>query len=245
MKDTLNINIHNFNGPLDLLLDLIKDKKTDIFDVNLVELANDYLRIINEIKDTNLEVASEYLVMAATLIQIKARLLLLEPEKEEETVFEDKAKLLKLLAEYQQFKKISTTLREQEFQRSLIHIKSVSNYENFYYEKDPAILDTKSSSKKLIQIMRQMFERISAEKIRMVNVDSVNITTEDQANFIRQLFKKHQKITFDMVFKFDSINHFVVTMIAILDMSRKQEIYLEQNEQFGDIFIYKGNNYEI
>ncbi|WGI37065.1 segregation/condensation protein A [Mesomycoplasma lagogenitalium] len=245
LKNDTDINIENFSGPLDLLLSLVKEKNVDIFEINLAELATDYLRIIDKIKDTHFEIATDYLVMAATLIQIKARMLLAEKDEViDQEIEEDKAKLLRLLAEYQQFKPIFALLREQEEKRALIYIKKPSNLEPFIRPIDRTAVDGNSSKTKLTQVLTMMFERLHAEKLRQIKIDSVNVTPGDQMKMIRNLFTQYGKVTFEMVFSVPSIKHFVITLIALLDMSRKEEIILSQDEQFGIIKIEKGPNYE-
>ena len=113
MKNTKNVDpndmnffLGDFNGPLDLLLELIKKKNVDIFEIDLVQLATQYLKIIEDLKAKDIDIASEYLVMASELLYIKARLILADPEIAKE-VEEDKMRILRLLAEYQEFKNIS------------------------------------------------------------------------------------------------------------------------------------------
>ncbi|MGZ9413126.1 segregation/condensation protein A [Mycoplasma sp. 5370] len=240
-----DINIENFSGPLDLLLSLVKEKNLDIFEINLAELATDYLRVIDRIKDTHFEIATDYLVMAATLIQIKAKMLLAEKDEViKQEIEEDKEKLLRLLAEYQQFKPIFQLLREQEEKRSHIFIKKANDLEEFVRPIDRTQVDGNSSKTKLTQILTLMFERLHAEKLRQIKIDSVSVTPGDQMKMIRELFAKHGKVTFEMIFSVPSIKHFVITLIALLDMSRKEEIILTQEEQFATIIIEKGPNYE-
>ncbi|UWD34092.1 segregation/condensation protein A [Mesomycoplasma molare] len=244
-KHDVDLNIENFNGPLDLLLSLVKEKNVDIFEINLAELATDYLRIIDRIKDSHFEIASDYLVMAATLIQIKAKMLLAEKDEViKQEIEEDKEKLLRLLAEYQQFKPIFQLLREQEEKRSKIFIKKPSDLEEFIRPIDRTKVDGNSSKQKITQILTLMFERIHAEKLRQIKIDSVSVTPSDQIKMIRELFKENKVLTFEMVFSVPSIKHFVITLIALLDMSRKEEVILKQEQQFATISIEKGPNYE-
>lgn len=107
MQTKLNyeFNLQNYSGPLDLLLELVKDKKISILDINVLELANQYLKIINEIKNTNLDIAAEYLNYATIFIYMKAKYLSNKPE-DIEIVTQEKQKLINDLIEYKQFKEI-------------------------------------------------------------------------------------------------------------------------------------------
>jgi len=238
-----NFSLNNFNGPLDLLLSLIRKKNISIFDVNLVELATQYLNIISKITNNNFDVAGEYLVMATDLIYIKSRLILADPEEEKE-VQEDKLKLLKLLNEYEEFKNLSIKLKEQELSRKQIFIKPQSDITNYIKEIDDSILDGYGTSIKLITILRKMFERTQATKLRNIKLETFNVSPSDRKKEIRKLIDKNKNnISFELLFSVPTMNHFVVTLIAILDMARKEELVLEQLNQFGEIKIRTGEMY--
>lgn len=165
LNQNLNIQIKNYDGPLDLLLDLVRSKKIEIKDVDVVELADQYIKIIDHLKDKNIKLASEYLVIAATLIYIKARALLIDKTEEVDEELEiDKNKILAMLYEYQQIKAIAQMLREQLDHRNNYYEKPASSYSDFKRKKDNSKLDGKSSQMKLIEILRMMFERNTAKK---------------------------------------------------------------------------------
>lgn len=240
----INFSLGDFNGPLDLLLELIKKKNVDIFEVNMVELATQYLKIIEDLQAKDIDIASEYLVMASELLYIKARLILADPEVEEE-VQEDKLRILRLIAEYQEFKTISQTLKEKEKSRWDIYIKKPSNVDNFIREIDDAALDGFGTTYKLISILRKMFERTFAEKLRMIKLETFNLSPSERRIQIREIIDKLNSniIPFEKIFSVPSLNHFVITLISVLDMSRKEELVLEQENQFDEIIIKKGVNY--
>ncbi len=238
-----NFSLEKFNGPLDLLLMLVKKKNISIFEVDLVDLATQYLAIISEVTKRNVDIASEYLVMAADLIYIKSKLILADPEAELE-VQEDKLRLLRLLNEYEEFKNLSIKLREQELKRKEIFIKKISDTEQYIKEIDESILDGYGTSIKLITILRKMFERTQASKLRKIKFETFNLSPSERKKQIRKLIDANENnITFELLFSVETLNHFVVTLIAVLDMSRKEELVLEQIEQFEEIKISKGEMY--
>ncbi|MGL5205564.1 MAG: segregation/condensation protein A [Metamycoplasmataceae bacterium] len=239
-----NFSLDNFNGPLDLLLTLVKKKNISIFEVDLVDLATQYLAIISEVTRKNIDIASEYLVIAADLIYIKSKLILEDKEAELE-VEEDKLKLLRLLAEYEEFKNLSAKLREQEEKRNEVFIKEVSDTTDFIKDIDDSALDGYGTSIKLITILRKMFERTQADKLRKIKFETFNLSPSERKKEIRQLIDNNgdKEITFELLFSVPTINHFVITLIAILDMSRKEELVLKQVDQFEEIKIYKGEMY--
>ena len=239
MKTDVDLKINNFNGPLDLLLELVKGKQMDIFDINLAELATEYVKLIEKLKETDINLASEYLVMAATLIQLKARILLETPEAKEEVNKESKD-LIRQLVEHQQFKKVAEDLKNKEEKRDSIYIKETENYDNFQLEEDETKLDGSSNAVKLIMQMRKMFERINSNQLKETTIEKFNLSPAQRRVEIIKLLKENSNPTFEEVFTVPSMNHFVVTMLTILDMSRKQELIIDQNEQFGNITLKKG-----
>lgn len=244
ISERYNLKLNDYDGPLDLLLTLVKDKKVDIMDINLAELATQYLNIINHLQEHEIDIAGDYLVMAATLIQIKARMLLQDPDVIDEEIEEDKKAILQRLAEYQQFKEVTAALREQELLRHDIFIKRPSEIGEFILEKDITILTGNSHPIKLISVLRRMFERVFAQNLRMTKIESFSLTVKDQEAYIKEIFRNNKIVTFEMIFTVPSLNHFVITLVALLDLSRKQEIIITQNEQYGEISIEKGPLYE-
>ena len=234
----IQFSIGNYDGPLDLLLELIKEKKMDIFDIDLAELATEYLNIIDNLKNTNIDLAGEYLVMAATLIQIKARMLLEIPNDEE--VEEEKSDILARLVEYQQFKEIAVKLKEKEMLRRNIFIKGPENYDYYQLPDDPTLLNGHIDPIKMIIQLRKMFERRNAMILRETTIEKFNLSPAQRRIEIIKLIRANPNFGFSDIFSVPTINHFVVTMLTVLDMSRKQELVLTQKEQYGDIIIKKG-----
>lgn len=238
-----DIKLDNFDGPLDLLLSLVQDKNMNIMDIDLADLANKYLAIIQDIKEQEIDIAGDYLVMAATLLQLKTKMLLYTPEEKPE-IEEDKREILARLAEYQQFKEIAKVLKVNEMDRKNIFIKKPSNIEEFLVEADPTRLDGGSSPISLIQVLRKMFERTYAVQLRQSKLETFTLTPKDQIPFIKKLFLNKEEVSFEEIFTQPSLNHFVITLIAVLELSKKQEIIIKQKEQFGILTFVKGPEYE-
>jgi segregation and condensation protein A len=236
------IDIDNFNGPLDLLLDLVKDKKIDILDINIYELTSAYLKIIENLETESIDIAGEYLVMAATLLQLKSKMILHTPE-ENAQLEEDKQVILQRLAEYQKFKNTALVLREKETERKNIFIKEKDDLNKYQKEIDDTILDGTSDPIKLIMILRKMFERTYAVQLRQTTVEAFNLSPKDRAIEIHLMLKVKDELSFEEVFFVPTLKHFVVTLLALLDMSRMQEINLSQKDQFGIIKVTRGELY--
>ncbi|QGZ97304.1 segregation/condensation protein A [Mycoplasma sp. NEAQ87857] len=231
-------NLDNFDGPLDLILALVKDKKINILDINLLEIATQYIEIINQLKENEIDIAGDYLVMAATLLQLKAKMLLQEPEELEE-IEEEKQELIQQLVEYQQFIDVRDTLKTFETKRQDIFIKKPSNVEEFMVDDSSTRLDGHSNPMKLITTLRMMFERVYAKKLRTTSLKPFKLTPEDQFDFIKNLVLTNDKVSFEQVFNVPSIQHFVVTLIAILDLARQQFLTINQDSEFGEIWLTK------
>lgn len=238
-----DIKLENFDGPLDLLLALVQDKNMDIMSVDLSALATEYLKIIDRLQENEIDVAGDYLVMAATLLALKTKMLLWTPEEKPE-IEEDKREILRRLYEYQQFKEVSKALREQEALRKEIYIKKPSYIEEYLVQDDKSELQGHSNPLKLISTLRKMFERSYANQLKRTKLQHFNVTPKDQIPFIMNLFDENEVVTFEMIFTQPSLNHFVITLMAVLDLSRRQIIRLTQNEQFGEITFEKGPEYE-
>ena len=241
-SDRISFKLDNFDGPLDLLLALVKEKNIDIFDVDLIELTNQYLEIIKNLKPNDFDMASEYLVMAATLIHLKARMILQDPEVEEE-VRKEKKRLLEQIAEHQKFKEIGITLREKEYDRQNLYEKKPEDLSEFIRETDDSVLDGHANSSRLIAVLRKMFERTYAEIIRNVTITTVAVSPEEMKKRIIKLFSERDEVSFEEIFSVPSAGHFVITLLAVLDLARQQIIKMEQDEIDGLIKFSRGIEY--
>lgn len=240
MNSSIEFSIKNYNGPLDVLLELIKKEQVDIFDIDLLELTTQYLKFIESLDEDDLDDASEYLVMATILIQLKARMLLDIPEEKEEVEI-DKKKLLKRLSEYQQFKQIADKLRDKELQRQATYIRPALDLDEFITDDESARLDGHSRPLTLVVALRKLFERRNLLTLATTTLETNNISPAEREDEIRELLKNKESLKFDDIFHVPTLKHFFITLLAILDMSRKQEIIIEQKTEFGEIIIRRVN----
>ena len=139
----MNFKINEFEGPLDLLLHLIKENKMDIMNIEIEKITDQYISYLNEQEKMNLEIASEYLVMASELIELKSKLLLPnpKPETEEEQEIDPKEELINRLLEYQAYKNITKVLKEKEQLRKEIYTKSPANVKEYIEEEQKLSTD--------------------------------------------------------------------------------------------------------
>jgi segregation and condensation protein A len=229
-----------FEGPLDLLLFLIKRDELNIYDIPISKITKDFLEFVNLAKELRLHIAGDFVLMAATLMKIKARMLLpLEADGDEE-IEDPRTELMNMLLEYKRYKEAAQSLQILEHSER-----------PFYYrvppvwtpeEEDPtAILE----DVKLYDIMltfQYLLKNYEDPTTHMVNVEEV--TLAEQAGFLRSILQTQDKIKFSsLIEKFQSRLVLVVSFLALLDMLRARQIRIRQTELFDDLLITRGVNF--
>ena len=236
-SDTVNINfkINEFEGPLDLLLHLIKENKMDIMNIEIEKITEQYISYLNEQEKMNLEIASEYLVMASELIELKSKLLLPNPkiEETEEEQIDPREELVNRLLEYQAYKEITKVLKEKEELRKEIYTKSPENIKNYIEE------DTKLSSDitldDLVEAFKKYLERKKESKPLKTKVTTNEISVSSRRLEIKSILKKKPKVSFFELFPVLNKEYIVATFLAILEMAKNKELKVTQNKNFDDI----------
>lgn len=233
----MDLKLEVFEGPLDLLLHLIKENKMDIFDIEIESITRQYLDYIHKMKEQNLDIASAYLVMASELTLIKARMLLPRPKvDEEETEEEDpREELVARLLEYQAYKEITKTLKENESKRQEIHTKLPENINNYIEEN--TLITGEGSLDLLVDAFKKFLVRKSEEKPLSTKVTMKEITVSSRKLEIKSILKKEKKVSFFKLFPVSTKEYIVATFLAILDMARNKELLIKQEELFSDIIV--------
>lgn len=240
-----SIKIDNFEGPLDLLCYLIDKNKMNIYDVNLSDITEQYIEFLNAMEEMNLEIASEFLVMASTLLYLKSKKLLPKQEEEEEEITEEE--LIRRIIEYKKFKEISKTLKE-----------NYKLYSNRFYKGQEEIklpkqkLEKDYEPEKIPEIYRLLVERNSVkinqnakniEKIALVDKYTV-------AEKVREMYKiltKQKKFIFNKIFAINKKDkqEVVTAFSGLLEMSRRSKVETSQEELFGDILVEQKKSEEV
>ncbi|MBN1571001.1 MAG: segregation/condensation protein A [Acidobacteria bacterium] len=231
----ITIRLDAFEGPLDLLLHLIKKEEIDIWNIPIAHITAQYLEYLAIMSDLNINLAGEWLMMAATLIYIKSRMLVPQEQKngEEEQQAEDpRNELVYQLLEHQKFKNAAEMLYTRE------------EVENAVWNKPPAeVLEDGNeviavSLFDLLKAFREVVLRF--ESMRVMEVEQENITIEQKIEDIRRLFLVHDKLVFSSFFaEARSKRHLIVTFLALLELVRLREIWLYQKKAFDEIHITK------
>ena len=216
-----NFIINDFEGPLDLLLHLIKTSKMNIYDIKIEEITKQYVDYIEKMKDMNLTIASEYLVMASELIELKSKMLL--PRTEEETEEEDpREELVNRLLEYQKYKDMINTFKDLETERKDFYTKEPINYKEL---SDTEIMNDGSISvDDLVKALSKFLMRKEAEKPISTKITKKEISVSDRTRDIRQILNKKKKVSFFDLFEIKTKEYVVVTFLSILEMAKLGEI---------------------
>ena len=229
------IRLSNFEGPLDLLLHLIKEGNTDIFDINISVITDKYLEYINKEKEININVSSEYLVMAAELMYLKSRSLLPNENKKEEEADEEvtRENLINRLVEYQRYKELTGTFKELERERKNIYIKSpekVSEYVEMHYDKE-------SSVDELLNAFRMFLNRKELDKPLETTIAKKEYSVKDRKKKIRNILSSKKEVSLEELIDDYSRPYLVVTFLSILEMVKEKDVNIKQDRNFGKILI--------
>ena len=224
-----------FEGPLDLLLHLIKKNEINIYDIPVSLITQQYLEYLDLFKALNLTLAGEFLVMAATLIHIKSRTLLPIPEVEEGEEEDDpRAELVRRLMEYQQFKDAAQQLENRELAWRDVFSRPPSQVEMEREEVSLADL----SLFDLLDALKDVLERVPEKRTMEIFVDEMSV--QDRMSSIVDLLEKRESIVFNELFENDQTRiGVIVSFLALLEMIRLKQILVVQTELFGAIRLWK------
>lgn len=241
------LKLDNFAGPLDLLCYLIDKNKMDIYEVEISQIADQYIEYIREQEKMNLEIASEFLVMASTLILIKSKGLLPKENDDEAELTEEE--LLKRIIEYKKFKEISKLFKE----RMKIYSNRIDKLSE-QIELPKQMIEKKYVSDDIVKIYRNLVEKKqkkineNANNIEKIAIHDTYSVSDKVKEIYRELIKK-QKFVFNKLFSLkEKPKAEVVTAFSgVLELSRRSKIYTHQEELFSDITVSKRkrkNNFE-
>ena len=233
-----NFLIGDFEGPLDLLLHLVKVSKIEISDIKLVDITNQYIDYLKKMEEMNLDVASEYLVLASELIEMKSRYLLPKPPKvEEESQYEEdpEEELKKRLLEYQKYKESTSIFKDLEINRSSYYTKAPERrniYTNEKLENNGEV-----TPNDLLLALEKLLERKEYTKPINTKITKKELSVSERVNKIRSILKKEKTVEFSSLFEYLTRPYLVVTFLSILEMAKDNEITLKQDKNFGNILL--------
>lgn len=237
-SEAYQVELTEFNGPLDLLLFLIQKNEIDIYDIPIARITDQYLQYLEVIQMLSLDTAGDFLVMAATLMRIKTRMLLPVPVEEEMEEEDPRAELVRRLLEYKRFKEAAESLRKFEHDRSRYHLRQSRypylNRENIEPPLQLGLYD-------LLSALANVFDRIVTPAVHHVQREP--FTVEEKMALIRERLQNGATVQFEDLFRDDAIKmEVIVTFIAILELVRQGVILFFQTENLGPLWLKRNES---
>ena len=233
------VQLNNFEGPIDLLLYFIRRDELDIYDIPISKITREFVRTVEEWKKMHLHVAGDFIVMASTLMRIKAKLLLPRPELDDEgEIIDPRTELIQQLVEYKRFKNAAELLGNLSSEREL----------NFPRQLEPSLEEDIQNFEENIIINASLYDLAKVFKNAIDNMPVVSqfelsrepVKLEEQKEFILKHFDGDGRLKFSTILSnLDTRMKIVVTFLAILDMVREGLCSLQQNEIFGELELQK------
>ena len=242
---SLDLKLNIFEGPLDLLLHLIEKNKYNIFDIPIVEITDQYIAYLDAMEETNMDVMSEFLVMAAQLIAIKAKMLLPKEEAPEEEEEDPRAELVRSLLEYKMYKYASYQLKDMELDADKTFYKEASipdEVRDYREDVDPAEVVGDTTLVRLNEIFQELIRReifrVDPVRSKFGTISRDEIRLEDRMVEIRQEIRGLRSINFRTLLgrKRGRMN-LIVSFLVILELMKTGLITIRQEEAFGEILI--------
>ncbi len=239
------IKLDTFEGPLDLLLHLIEKEEMDIYDIEVSKITDQYLQYLHTMQTLRLDVTSEFLVMASTLLSIKSKMLLpLHVEETDDYYLNDdgidpREELVQRLIEYKKYKYLSETLKEKELERHRIFTRSPSDLTAYFVEQEQNPVEG-ISVYRLFDALEKAFIKASYRD-PLTKIEREEISVQEKMDQIIQLLHEHQGIIYfsDIVLIRPSRSEIVVTFLSILELMKQNKISCVQSHAFDDIVIHE------
>ncbi len=245
MSDTFTIKLPVFEGPFDLLLFFIERDELDIYNIPIAKITDDFLAYMHHMEAMNIDLASEFIVVAATLMRIKAKLLLPRKQIDEDgNEIDPRLELVERLLEYKQYKSVLEDLRRLEEVRAFMSPRGFANAE-LRQLAESALADADLESVSLYKLLR-VFERLlaryeDAKKAKRIHtVYNYNYTIQDQREYLKNTLKPGVKASFESVFLgLENRIHAIVTFLALLELLNAQEVLI-QGEGVNNFWLTPG-----
>lgn len=233
----LTFNINDFEGPLDLLLHLIKSKKMDIYNIDISLITKEYIDFINNNEGLSIDTYSEYLVMASELIHLKSKLLLNQNDEADDAYeYTDPDQLTARLLEYQKIKNIAGDFKELEEKRNEIYTKLPSNVEQ--YKDKKTMINSDITLNDLLNVFESFLNRQRTSGPTETKITRKELSVEERIVTIKNKLQNFKgKVKFLSLFDDISKPYVIVTFLAILNMAKNKEIKITQKNNFSNIYI--------
>lgn len=235
------VKLRDFEGPLDLLLFFIKRDELDIYNIPIAKITKEFFDYLQYMRQLDLEIAGEFLVMAAELMQIKVKMLL-PPEPGEEEEEDPHANLVKRLIEYKRFKELAADMSTREAEQMKIAYRG-------YHESDPRVEEFNEDERSLSDV--SLFDLIASFQYAMARMPKkfvheivrLNVTIDEQIEYLLDFFSRRSEATFfELIEGMTEKIRVIVTFIALLEVIRSKQLIARQVEPFGELSIMRNVN---
>ncbi len=245
--ESINIQLEAFEGPFDLLFHLIEKNEIDIYDIPIAQLTEQYLSFLEQAEYKNMDSMSEFLIMAATLLEIKSKFLLPKQKEEQEQKQDPREELVNKLLEYKKFKEVTERFKKREEKAALV----------CYKEADKAVQELKQSKKEdldkflsgitldnlyeaFTEVMKRRETKIDKVRSSFKSVERDLYTIDEKIDYIRDLLILHPYVSFHHIFREKAVKmEIVVTFLALLELIKMKEVMVSQEKTFSEILIRK------
>lgn len=241
----LTVKLETFEGPLDLLLHLLDKNKVNIYDIPIVEITNQYMAYIREMERQDLDIMSEFMVMAATLIDIKAKMLLPKKVTEEEEEVDPRAELVQQLLEYKLYKSISYELKDRQQEADRVMYKEPSIPDEVSQYVPPLNMDELLDGLTLHKlnhifesVMKRQIDKLDPVRSKFGRIEKEEVSLEEKVVILEQYATLHKQFSFRGLLKRQSSRvQVIVTFLAVLELMKTGKIEIYQKQAFDDISI--------
>ncbi|MEI3604695.1 segregation/condensation protein A [Pseudogracilibacillus sp. SE30717A] len=239
MNGSYQVKLDTFEGPLDLLLHLVNELEIDIYDIPVSEITEQYMNYVTAMQEIELNVASEYLVMAATLLEIKSAMLLPKKEIEYEDEYEEdpRDELIARLIEYRKYKLAAEELKEKELEENQLYTRTPIQFDDQFIN-DYSTNNGEVSIYDMINALGNVLKRKQWRAPLETKINRMEISIEQRMEEVLNLIiKSDHPIEFDQLFPFPNRTHIVTTFLAVLQLIKNNKIYCKQDVHFQPILI--------
>lgn len=239
------VKLQAFEGPLDLLLHLIDKNKIDIYDIPIVEITNQYMEYIRDMEKEDLNVMSEFLLMAATLLDIKCRMLLPKEINDEGEVEDPRQELVEQLLQYKMYKYMSLELRDRQLDSEQVLYKKPTIPDEVIKYQEPVDLDKLLGDLNLSKlnnifkdVMKKQLDKVDPVRSKFGKIEKEEVNLPDKLAYVESYAKEHKQFGFrELLERQKSKMQVVVTFLAILELMKIGSITIQQEGTFDDIWI--------
>ncbi len=235
------VNIENFEGPMDLLLHLVKETKLDIYDIKMSEIIDKYLDYIHSLQNLNIDISSSFLVMAATLIHLKSKKLIgkvEEDDSQDEFEINSEEDLKNKIILYEQYKELTKDFSHLHEKREEIHTKLPENLKQ--YESSYELFNEFGlTGNDLLKALEEVMNRLHYKEPKNTKITRKEISVASRKIWIRKKLEEKEKCDFFELFEENTKEYIIATFLAILEMSKESMLKITQENTFDKIWIWR------